>query len=247
MSPIFCQWWCFVNNSLYAIGLWVMAIGSIERHLFIFNSALLKKYKIILRYFPLISCFVLPVCFYIFLVFLYPCTSNFIYTVYVCGAPCYFHIAFWQIFSWLVSYGIPVFILVIANIILTARIMCHKRRMKQKNIWSKNARMFFQLISVAALYAVCWVPFLISGQVNNYNLVQSQIANSLFTEYFCFVPCITVTLCPFVCFFGLWRELHGERRLMDVVFRRHGGTVEPIATLRPAIITRKNNTIAINN
>jgi len=154
------------------------------------------------------------------------------------------NIPFWEVFSWLVGFGIPMCILVITNIILTARIMCHKRRMKQKNIWSKNARMFFQLISIVSLYAICWVPFLVSGEVNTYTSFQLPVASMLFLEYFCFLPYVTVTFFPFVCLFILWRELHRERRLMPIVFHRHGGTVEPAATLRPGLRTRKNNQMA---
>lgn len=101
--------------------------------------------------------------------------------------------------------------------------------------------LFFQLTSVAVLYAVCCLPFLVSGQVNTYTLYQSPVASMLFLGYFCYLPYITITFCPFVCLFGLWRELHGEKGLMAVIFHRRTAIVEPTATIRPRIAVRTNN------
>jgi hypothetical protein len=228
MRPIFCQSWAFISAVLYGMGLWVMAVGSIERYLFIFHCHTLKKYRIFLRYIPLIICFIMPIILYIFLTFLFPCTNNFIYIIFWCGAPCFMGIPFWQVFSWLVDHGIPMIILVIANIILTIKVLYHKHRMQQAHIWSKNARMFFQLISVAILYAICWLPFLISGQIVAYTQDKTSIASTLFLEYFVYLPYITVTLCPFVCLFGIWRDLHGRKTIITVFFNRHNVKIRPI-------------------
>lgn len=230
MTPMFCQWWAFISAVLYGTGLWIMAMGSIERHLFIFHPNTLRKYRIILRYIPLTVCFILPISLYIFLVFLFPCTNYFIFW---CGAPCYMTIPFWQVFSWLVDNGIPMFILIIANVILTLRIISHKRRMQQANIWLKNARMFIQLICVASLYAICWLPFLISGQVTTYTKDLSSTASMLFLEYFVYLPYITVTLCPFVCVLGLWRDLHKRQRVMTVAFHRPDARIPPTVNIQP--------------
>ncbi|CAF1381509.1 unnamed protein product [Adineta ricciae] len=239
-SPMFCQWWCFMSASLIGMGLWTTAIGSIERHLFIFHSAFLNNHKLVLHYLPLTCCFVLPVLFYIFLVFLFPCTNEFFYFIFWCGAPCYMYIPFWQVLSWLVDHGTPMLILVIANVVLTIRILRHKRRMQQTQLWSKNARMFFQLISVASLYAICWMPFLVSGQINSFTKMQSPTSLMLFLEYFVYLPYLTTTLCPFVCLFGLWRDLHRGQGFMIVIFHRNRISVEPIVTLKA---TRRITTV----
>ncbi|UJR29962.1 hypothetical protein I4U23_017509 [Adineta vaga] len=236
MTPIFCQWWSFISASLFGVSLWIMAVGSIERHFFIFHSASLKKYKVILRYIPLTCCFLFPVFFNIFLVFLFPCTNDFIYFIYWCGAPCYMKSPFWQVFSWFADLGIPMCILVIANIILTIRVLQQKHRMQQTRLWSKNARMFLQLISVACLYAICWIPFLVSGQINTYTNNQSPYAFMLFFEYFIYSPFLTTTLCPFVCLFGIWRDL-------AVVFHRPQISVRPIATIQ----TNRKTTVMNKN
>ena len=204
-----------------------MAFGSIERHLFIFHSNALKKHALLLRYVPLAACFVVPIGLYIFLVFLFPCTNNFLYFIFWCGAPCYMSVPFWQVLSWLVDHGIPMFILVVTNILLTVRVLSHKRRMQQTNIWRKNARMFGQLISVAVLYAVCWLPFLVVGQINTYTNFQLPVLSMVFLEYTVYLPYITVTLCPFVCLIGLWRDLHHGKSLLAVLLCRQGGAIGP--------------------
>ncbi len=84
------------------------------------------------------------------------------------------------------------------------------------------------------------MPFLVSGQINTYSFFQAPTATILFLEYFSYMPYFTVTLCPFVCLFILWRESHGEKRLMVVIFRRHRAVVQPITT-------RRNNVAAMNN
>ncbi|CAF3811827.1 unnamed protein product [Adineta steineri] len=207
LKPIFCQWWAFFSAILYGTGLWIMAMGSIERYLFIFHSHALKKYRIRFRSISLMICFILPIGLYIFLVFLFPCTNHFIYIIFWCGAPCYMTQSFWQVFSWLIDNGIPMCIIVIVNIFLLTKVLCQKYRMQQINMWSKNARMLFQLMSVAILYAVCWLPFLISGQIMSYTQDLSSTATMLYLEYFVYLPYISVTLCPFVCLFSLSKEI----------------------------------------
>ncbi|UJR16468.1 hypothetical protein I4U23_003370 [Adineta vaga] len=235
MQPIFCQWWAFISAILYGIGLWIMAMGSIERYLFIFHSFTLRKYPIFLRYIPLTICFILPIGLYIFLVFLFPCANTFFYGIFWCGAPCFMANPFWQVFSWLVDHGIPMFTLVIANVILTIKIFCQKHRMQQANIWSKNARMFVQLISVAILYAVCWLPFLISGQTTTYTQNLSSTASILFLEYFVYLPYITVTLCPFVCLSGFWKDIHRKNAARMVLFHRDEVRIAPLTASRKAL------------
>jgi len=205
--PFYCQFWAFLSAVLYGIGLWSMAVGSIERYLFLFHSFVLKKYHIYLRYIPLSICFVMPLSLYIVLVFFFPCTNNFYYFIFWCGAPCFMSSPLWQVLSWLIDHAIPMGIIVLMNIILTTKILLHKHRMQQTRLWSKNFRMFFQLISVAILYAVCWLPFLVSGQVMAYTQDIWGTASMLFLDYFVYFPYLTVTLCPFVCLFGLWRDI----------------------------------------
>ena len=77
----------------------------------------------------------------------------------MCGTHCLDHASGVSTFNWLFNILFPVFIVIFGSIILLARVIW-KRREMQRNLrnWSKNWKMIVQLLGLALIYAIVWLP-----------------------------------------------------------------------------------------
>ena len=228
-SDWFCQLWMLFEPSFSFGGLWLMAVGSVERYLFIFHGNVLKRYPFMLRYLPIAWCFLQPACLTGALIFFPPGCANTFYPQYFsCGGACFVFDRMNEGVVLNLNTVAPVIIIIVANLVLIIQVLRQKRRMQSAHVWSKNSRMFTQLLFVAGLHNACWLPVAIVWQIDRYTAEKSASLETAISEYLIFFQYLIVTLCPFFYLAGL-KELHGPIR---AIFLRNRVRVYPTAQAR---------------
>jgi hypothetical protein len=86
------------------------------------------------------------------------CEEHFDYGNQICGGPCFQLQPTLGTIDIVVSIFIPIPCIIFFNTFIIIRVIHHKRRMQQKNVWSKNLGMLIQLLSVSILHIIVWVP-----------------------------------------------------------------------------------------
>jgi hypothetical protein len=189
-----------------------MALGSIERYLLVFHHIFLARYRPFLSTIPMIICIVYPTVWYVTVTFTsWWCTYKPNYSTVECGLPCYLtNSAFYLAFIICAQHLLPIFITTVANVSLIIGVLHRRGKMKRNNSWQKNLRMTTQLLSVAFLYVVVWLPHCILSAFPLFTKGNAKvIASSLSTEYFINIMSIYVCLYPFIALVGL-SHLHDK-------------------------------------
>lgn len=190
-----------------------MALGSIERHLVVFHGQFLSRHRFLLSKVPIIFSIIYPFAFYTGVIFgSWWCTNVYDYSTLACGPPCYLITSkFLPLFGILTHRVLPVFLIMLVNIILVVRVWQQKTRMNQANTWRKNVRMSIQLLSIAFMYLVVWIPqciFFIMISFGQGDIV--AIAGSIVYEYTGNFTSFTILFCPFISLIGrpqLWKKI----------------------------------------
>lgn len=167
-TAAYCTWWIFFEYSLNLISEFLMAVISIQRHIFIFQPRLLNhRLKLyIMHYLPLLFCLIYPFIFYLIIIVFYPCDgTQWVYSSNLCGyANCYLvYNKLLTSFAWALNNGLPTVVIFLANAILVIRVVLQKRRRQQQVSWRKQRRMTLQLLTISSLYMIAWIPSLIAG------------------------------------------------------------------------------------
>ncbi|CAF1337407.1 unnamed protein product [Adineta steineri] len=146
----------------------LMAVISIQRHIFVFQPRLLnirlKRY--VIYYFPLLFCLIYPPIFYLIIIVFYPCDgTQWVFSSNLCGyANCYLlYNKMLSSFAWVINNGLPSIIIFLANVVLVFRVIQQKRHRQQLISWKKQRRMALQLLAISSVYMIGWIPNLISG------------------------------------------------------------------------------------
>ena len=87
-TSAYCTWWTFFQCTLSVSNEFLMALISIQRHILIFNSHLLRIRikRFYLYYFPLLLCIIYPMFLYLSLVVIYLCDGTlWDFTLNLCG------------------------------------------------------------------------------------------------------------------------------------------------------------------
>ncbi|CAF3634756.1 unnamed protein product [Rotaria sordida] len=135
--------------------------------------------------------------------FLYSCGSKVNYNVNLCGIQCIDEFSNLSKFNWLFNILFPVFIIIFGSSLLLIRVLW-VRRIMQRNLrnWSKNWKMIVQLLGIALVYTLVWLPLSIISLMttfgNPYSSIHSIETNLLFISYLCemCVPIVALFLTP---------------------------------------------------
>ncbi|CAF1480992.1 unnamed protein product [Adineta steineri] len=165
----FCIIWAWFNYTAMTVSLQLVCWCSIERHLFVFHSQMMKikRFLILFHYIPLTICLSYTPIFYFRIIF-FPtsCTNTWDYTTIYCGGACYsFYDAVLGTFDWLFNYGLPTMIIIFANPLLFCRIIWQKLNRQQPIQWNRQKRMIIQLSFISLLYLIFMAPQVIVGSV----------------------------------------------------------------------------------
>ena len=164
----FCSVWIWIDYSFVIGNSHLLTWCCIERHLFVFNSQMMKerKYLILLHYIPLtISVIYLP-SFYASMIF-FPtgCSNTWDYSAIVCGAPCYIYLPVFGTVDWLFNCATPTLMIVLVNCLLFCRIIWQKVKQQRPVLWRRQRRMIIQLALISILFLVFLSPSVVVGAI----------------------------------------------------------------------------------
>ena len=208
-TSAYCTSWTFLCYTLYVSSEYLMATISVQRHMLVFHSHVLRIrwMRVVFHHLPLIFFLIYPAIFYIFAILIYPCDgTQWDYTNSVCGfANCYLvYNKVLGAFDWAFNNGFPVLIIVFANALLVMRVIKQKRQQQRRLRWKQQRRMTVQLFYIASLYMISWIPSLIVALVQI--LVDPTFLVEVQANYFIEFINVVCFLLPWMCI-GLIPEL----------------------------------------
>jgi hypothetical protein len=201
-TAAYCTWWTFFEYTLSVSSEYLMATISIQRHMLIFNGHIVRiKYKrILFHHLPLLLCVVYPTVLYFSLVVLYPCDgTQWNFSSNLCGLDnCYLvYNSILATFDWALNNGLPVVVIILANVILVVRVVWQKHRSLQPILWKKQRHMTVHLLSISWLYIIAWLPNTIIAVI--YEVSNSDFAATIQTNYIFDLLYLVCLLIPWVC------------------------------------------------
>ena len=166
----YCTWWTFLEYTLNGANEFLMATISVQRHVLIFHSQLLndRLKRWLFHHLPLCVCLVYPVILYLIIVVFYPCDeTQWNFSANACGlANCYLiYSKILGTYDWVCDNGLPIVVIILANVMLVFRVVRQKHRHQQIASWRRQRRMTLQLLSISCLYFFTWFPNLCIGFV----------------------------------------------------------------------------------
>ncbi|CAF0795777.1 unnamed protein product [Rotaria sordida] len=220
-SDKFCSWWTWWEYAINGLLLFVMAWGSIERHLLIFNRTMMdtKRKRFFFHVLPMILICLYPLIFYFITVILNTCKNQWNYNAVFCELPCY--LTDQQVlatYDFIANVVFPVSAIAIANISLIFRIVRHKRR--HQIAWRRQYKLTRQLVSIAVIYTVFWFPLTFNGLIITFT--SSAILQSIQVDYFFFLLHMVPSLLPFI-------SLACLSNFMKTILKKPRTTIVPLA------------------
>ncbi|CAF2645091.1 unnamed protein product [Rotaria sp. Silwood2] len=196
-SNSFCSWWNWWEYSNNGILLFVMAWGSIERHLLVFNRTMMdtKRKRFLFHVLPMTSACIYPVIFYFAIIILNTCKNRWNYNKVFCEIPCYLmDQKILTTYDFIADVVFPICAIATANISLIFRIVWQKRR--HQAVWRRQYKLARQLIFIAVIYTVFWFPLTFNGLIITF--APSAILQSIQVDYFFFLLHMVPSLLPFI-------------------------------------------------
>ncbi|UJR29493.1 hypothetical protein I4U23_010705 [Adineta vaga] len=205
-TSAYCTWWTFFEYTLSGINGFLMSIISIQRHILIFYNHLLRiQFKRYLFHFiPLSFSLIYPIILYLILIVFYPCDgTQWNYTLHICGgANCYLlYNKTLGTIDWAINSGMPILIIVLANLLLIIRVIYQKYLHHHNLSWSKQRRMTLQLFAISCLYFSSWLPstFIAIIQLT----ISSTFASEFQSNYGLNLIYLVCLFLPWICLFQI--------------------------------------------
>ncbi len=201
-TAAYCIWWTFFEYTLSVSSEFLMATISIQRHMLIFNSHMLRirKKRFLLHHLPLLLCVVYPTLLYLALVVIYPCDGTQCdFSSNLCGLDnCYLvYNNILATFDWAFDNGLPVVVIILANVILVARVVWQKLSHHQPVSWKKQRHMTLHLLNISCLYIIAWLPNTIIAVIQEIN--ESSFIAQIQSNYIFDLLYLVCLLIPWVC------------------------------------------------
>ncbi|CAF1391655.1 unnamed protein product [Adineta steineri] len=244
----FCVIWDWFNYTAMTVSLQLVCWCSLERHLFVFHSQMMKtkQFLILFHYIPMIICLsYTPIFYFRYIFFPNACTNTWDYTVIYCGGACYsYYDAVLGTFDWLFNYGLPTLIIIFANPLLFCRVLWQKINRQGPVQWSRQRRMIIQLSFIALLYLLFMAPQVIVGSMQT--LWGVDFLYDVQADYLYYIVYFINQLLPFVIISSLPGTQKKLIKLMKYIklFLRCGTQVHPLVTTVGA--TNRITTIAVH-
>ncbi|CAF3931737.1 unnamed protein product [Adineta steineri] len=244
----FCVVWDWFNYTAMTVSLQLVCCCSLERHLFVFHSQMMKtkQFLILFHYIPMIICLsYTPIFYFRYIFFPNACTNTWDYTVIYCGGACYsYYDAVLGTFDWLFNYGLPTLIIIFANPLLFCRVLWQKINRQGPVQWSRQRRMIIQLSFIALLYLLFMAPQVIVGSMQT--LWGVDFLYDVQADYLYYIVYFINQLLPFVIISSLPGTQKKLIKLMKYIklFLRCGTQVHPLVTTVGA--TNRITTIAVH-
>jgi len=226
----YCKWWIFLESTLDVENEYLAAAIAIQRHILVFKPNILnvRRTRYILYYLPLLFCVIYPIIFYMAAVVFYPCDdAKWDFTVNVCGdSTCYLSgNDILATYDWIVNASLPIFIIVLASILLVIRVIKQKHRRQQVITWLKQRRMTLQLLSISCVYLIAWFPSVVIGIMQQF--YTSNVLTEIEDDYISDLSYLNCLLLPWVCI-GLLPEFTKWMLKQIHRLKRHWNMVRPL-------------------
>jgi hypothetical protein len=135
----------------------------------------------------------------------------------LCEQPCYLtDQPVLALYDSIGNVAVPVGIIALTNIALIVRVLWQKRN--RPDAWRRQRKLTIQLLLMAALFIIMWLPVTINDMIYTYTL--SPMSGFLQWKYFLFLPIILTMIIPIV----LVPLLPDFRK---VVLKWHNNTIVP--------------------
>jgi hypothetical protein len=200
-TAAYCTWWTLFDYILNASSEILMATMSIQRHLLIFNSHMLRIRKkcILFYYLPLLFGVVYPILAYLGFILIYQCDgTQWDFESNLCGlANCYFvYSRVLGTLDWALDNGLPAIATFVSDVVLIIRVIWQKRSRQQPISWRKQRNMALQLLSISSLYLFTWLPNAIFAIIEQ--LTDSSLASEIQSKYVFELIYLVCLLMPWV-------------------------------------------------
>jgi hypothetical protein len=211
-SDSFCRIWQIIDYIFTANIIWCKAIFTLERYILVFYPYYLRsqQQKIIFHHIPLILINLYLILFYI-LVNLFCTHVEPQFNRHLCGDQCIDQANGLSTYNWIFNILFPAFLVILGSLCLLIRVLWTRREM-QRNLrnWSKNWKMIIQLLSIAVIYTIVWLPVSIIYIISIIN-PSSPRATETIADHFYFLTYLCEIAVPVVALF-FWPELMQKLR-----------------------------------
>ncbi|CAF1183361.1 unnamed protein product [Adineta ricciae] len=157
----FCLIWTYMDFSLFATVIILVAWASIERHILIFHKRLVatRMKRFVFHYLPMSIFTIYPLSYYFAMFYILPCNITPDYTQSRCGlAYCAFSSASNGKWNGIANNIVPIFIIVMFNLALIARIWYTKYRTGQRFQWKNYRKLAGQLLAISSIFFIFIFP-----------------------------------------------------------------------------------------
>ncbi|UJR12049.1 hypothetical protein I4U23_016227 [Adineta vaga] len=198
----FCAWWNWWAYSLTIALVWVVACGSIERHLLIFHNTLIatRKRRFFLHILPMLTAITYSYTFYFIVITFHSCEDYWDYKSLLCLLPCFIYseptVA---LYDFVMHTIMPLSIITVANVALIVRVLMQKKN--QQRDWQRKWKLAIYLILIAIFFMITWYPLAINSII--YMYTSSSVSTNLQMKYFFSLPSLLEMILPIVSLFFL--------------------------------------------
>ncbi|UJR28241.1 hypothetical protein I4U23_009491 [Adineta vaga] len=208
----FCRYWEYIDYITSGCVIWCNAILTIQRYLLVFHPHYLrsKRQKVFLHYLPIILSNFYIIMFYACVIWIVPCNAVNDYTANLCGEGCIEDVPSLSTFNWFFNILFPVFTVIFGSCILLVRVLWTRRKM-QRNLrnWSKNWKMIVQLLGIAIVYSLVWLPLSAVSVINIFK--KDDYLDMIGDEYLYYVTYLADMCIPIVALI-VSPEINGRLR-----------------------------------
>ncbi|UJR06543.1 hypothetical protein I4U23_010826 [Adineta vaga] len=227
-TPILCLTHQIVDRGIWFGAVFSMIWLSFERHILIFHSYWhnTKRGRWLFHYIPLSIFALYAPCFYLYMIFIYPCEHQYNINVYLCGGPWY-SCSFPSSFRLFLTFGhnfVPFPLIVILSGSVLLRVILQKRRLQRVNMWRQNRKLILQFLSISATYIIFALPLTIINIIRRINGYYVDTNVRTLIEYMANVPAIIL---PYATAITL---PHLKEKLSNLIFlKRIHRTINPLS------------------
>ena len=192
--------------------LWSTAIFTLERYALVFHPKCLRsgRQKLLFHYLPLILVNTYVVLFQVCTHFFYRCDPEpkLDFEHYLCGDNCLDKPGTLQKFNWIVHILLPVALIIFGSLALLIRVLWTRRAMQRnQGYWLKNRRMIVQLLGMAVVYSIIWLPYSVLSTIDTFD--ENDLYHNLTTGFLDFGVYLLEMTIPIVALL-LWPELRSS-------------------------------------
>jgi hypothetical protein len=209
-TKTFCLIWEIFDYIFTASIIWCKAIFTLQRYILVFYPHYLRslKQKLIFHYIPIILINLYLILFYLCIDLVRQCNYEPKYNEHLCGAQCLDDENSLSTFNWLFNILFPAFIIIFGSVILLLRVLW-TRRIMQRNLrnWSKNWKMVIQLLGIAIIYTIIWLPLSIISLIEMFHRNDNTEKSATnIAKHFYFVTYLSEMSVPIVALL-CWSEI----------------------------------------